>query len=109
MAWTKVIAMSELGERVRPSEIDGEPIALYRIGGEVLAPYGICTHAYAYLADGTVENGTIECPVHQGVFDVQTGCALRAPLTGDLPTYGVKLEEGDAYIDVTRAAASVAG
>lgn len=104
MAWTRIVALSELGEGVQPSEVDGEPVALYRIGNEVFATHGICTHAFAYLADGYVEEGTIECPVHQGVFDIRTGRALCPPLTEDLPTYAVKLEDGDVYVDITRSA-----
>lgn len=98
------MAVSELGEGVQPCEMDGEPIAIYRIGDEVFATHGICTHAFAYLADGIVEDGKIECPVHQGLFDVRTGRALCAPLTEDLPTYAVKLEGGDVYVDMARAA-----
>jgi len=41
------------------------------------------------LSDGFVEDGKVECPLHQGQFDIRSGKALRAPATEDLRTYAV--------------------
>ena len=40
----------------------------------------------------------IECPLHQGTFDITTGKALTAPACDDLRTYPVKVEDGTVYI-----------
>jgi len=40
-----------------------------------------CTHAGANLCDGYFDGKTIECPLHQGLFDVVTGEARAAPAT----------------------------
>ena len=45
------------------------PVALVRSGGEWHALHNICTHQFALLSDGYVEDGCIECPLHQGRFD----------------------------------------
>jgi len=42
----------------------------------------------------------IECPLHQGRFDVRTGKALSAPVCVDLKTWPVKLEDGDLFIKI---------
>ncbi|MGY2849064.1 phenylpropionate dioxygenase-like ring-hydroxylating dioxygenase large terminal subunit/NADPH-dependent 2,4-dienoyl-CoA reductase/sulfur reductase-like enzyme [Bradyrhizobium sp. USDA 4509] len=101
MAWRKAISLGELRrEGVKGVEIDGRPVALYRLGDEVFASHGICTHALAFLADGFVEDGKIECPLHQGLFDIRSGRALCSPVAQDLKTYAVKIEDGDVFVDL---------
>ena len=60
----------------------------------------MCTHATGLLADGWVEDGAIECPLHQARFDIRTGKALCEPATEDLRTYPVKIEGADVLIDL---------
>lgn len=105
MAWQKVAALAALTDGgVDKAELDGTPLALFRSGGLVHATHGICTHALALLAEGWVEDGKVECPLHQGLFDIRTGRALCAPLTEDLRTYAVKIEEGEVFVDLDRPA-----
>ena len=40
---------------------------------------GLCTHEQAHLCDGLVMDHVIECPMHNGRFDIRNGRALRAP------------------------------
>ncbi|MBP2149076.1 FAD-dependent oxidoreductase [Xanthobacter flavus] len=104
MGFRKVAELDALRDGgVTGVEVDGVPIALFRQENEVHATHGICTHALAFLKDGYVENGTIECPLHQGVFDIRTGRALCAPLTQDLTTYAAKVEGGDVLVDLETA------
>ena len=108
MAWQRVASINEIDrDGVLGLDVDGSPVALYRLGNEVFATAGICTHALAILSDGFVEDGKIECPLHQGQFDIRSGEALCAPVTEDLRTYAVKLEGDDVFIDMERPAASV--
>ncbi len=109
MAWQRVASTSEIdADGVLGVDVDGSPVALYRLGNEVFATAGICTHALAILSDGFVEDGKIECPLHQGQFDIRSGKALCAPVTEDLRTYAVKLEGDDICIDLERPAANAA-
>jgi naphthalene 1,2-dioxygenase system ferredoxin subunit len=79
--------------------IDGREIALYRLGDEVLATDALCTHGHVSLCGGFVEaDGSIECPLHQGRFDIRSGKALCAPLTEDLPVHEVRLEAGRVLV-----------
>ena len=101
----KVEALGDLKpDGVIGVEIDGVPVALYRLGDEVFATHGVCTHALAFLKDGWVEDGKIECPLHQGLFDIRSGRALCAPLTEPVRTYAVKVEGGDVLVDLDRPA-----
>jgi phenylpropionate dioxygenase-like ring-hydroxylating dioxygenase large terminal subunit len=108
-AWQKAAALSELPDGgVIGVHVGSTPIALFKLDGVVYATHGVCTHAMAILADGFVEDGKIECPLHQGLFDIKTGKALCAPLTEDLRTYAVKVEGDDVLVDLDATAASEA-
>jgi naphthalene 1,2-dioxygenase system ferredoxin subunit len=52
------------------------------------------------LSDGFLEGTHIECPLHQGKFDVCSGKAMCAPLTVDIRTYPVKIENGRVFVDL---------
>src|SRR6516225_1220753 len=107
MAWQRVASFGEIGvDGVLGVDVNGTPVALYRLSNEVFATSGICTHALALLSEGFVEDGRIACPLHQGQFDISSGKALCAPVTEDLRTYAVKLEGDDVFIDMERPAAS---
>ena len=73
-------------------KVAGRDIALYEVDGTIYATDNVCTHGAARLSDGFLEDGEIECPLHQGRFDVCTGKAMCAPLTEDIKTYPVKIE-----------------
>ena len=59
--------------------VAGRDIALYGVDGEVFATDNICTHGHARLCEGFLEGHEIECPLHQGRFDVRTGMPTCAP------------------------------
>ena len=80
--------------------VAGKEVALYGVDGEVYATDNICTHGHARLCDGFLEGTEIECPLHQGKFDVRSGKAMCAPLTEDLRTYPVKIENGRVFVDM---------
>jgi Na+-transporting NADH:ubiquinone oxidoreductase subunit F len=80
---------------VRRVDHAGNTYALYRLGDDEFAlTDGLCTHAQTHLADGHLENGVIECPKHNGRFDVRTGEAIRRPPKLPLCTYGVEIADG---------------
>ena len=72
--------------------VGDKELALYEVDGEVYASDNRCTHGDALLSDGFLEGHHIECPFHQGRFDVCTGKALCAPLTEDIRVYPVRIE-----------------
>ena len=76
-------------------------IAVYRLkGDQFYATDGLCTHEYAYLSDGLVTAGVIECPLHNGRFDIATGRALRAPACDSLETYPVERRGDTLYVRI---------
>ncbi|HEY4253722.1 MAG TPA: non-heme iron oxygenase ferredoxin subunit [Roseomonas sp.] len=105
--WVRVASLAEIGDREAVAiEHDGHQIALFLLeGGEIRATDNVCTHAYALLTDGWVEEGVIECPLHGGRFDVRSGCGLGAPITRDLKTWPVRVTEGEIFIGIAAPAA----
>ena len=64
------------------------------------AVHDICTHQYAHLSDGYVEDGCIECPLHQGRFNLTTGAAECAPVTEPIKVYPLKVEGGRVMVEL---------
>jgi 3-phenylpropionate/trans-cinnamate dioxygenase ferredoxin subunit len=81
-------------------------IAVYRAEGQFYATQDLCTHEHAYLSDGVVIDCVVECPFHQGRFDVRNGKALGAPVWVPLKTYPVKIVDGRIYVAVSDAEAT---
>jgi nitrite reductase/ring-hydroxylating ferredoxin subunit len=106
MAWQAVANQADIAEgEVKGLVVNGTPVALYCIDGEVLATHDTCTHAQACLSDGYLENGQIECPLHQALYDVRTGKAISGPANGDLKVFPVRLLDGLVQVDIDPAAA----
>ena len=103
MAWQAAAPAAALREgHALGVRLDGQEVALFLLDGAVFATAGICTHALAFLKEGFVEGGEVECPLHQGRFDIRTGRALCAPLTRDLATYAAEIRDGTVWVDLTR-------
>jgi len=76
----------------------GREVALYGVDGEVYATDNVCTHGQARLCEGFLEGHEIECPLHQGKFDVRTGAPTCAPVTEAIRSYLVKIEGGRVWL-----------
>ena len=99
--WQRVGAADELDvEDVMPFDFDGREYAIYHTVDGYFASDGMCTHEEEALADGIVIDNVIECPLHQGRFDVRSGKALSAPVCVDLKTFPVQIVGGDIYVQI---------
>jgi naphthalene 1,2-dioxygenase system ferredoxin subunit len=99
--WIDVLALDWVPQAdVTSVIVDGREIALYEVEGEVFATDNLCTHGAARLSDGFLEGREIECPFHQGRFDVCTGKAMCAPLTQDLRVYPVRIENNRVLVNI---------
>jgi len=93
--WVDALSADELpADDVLGFEVAGRDIAIYTVGSEVYATDNLCTHGHARLCDGFLDGHEIECPVHQGKFDVRDGQPTCAPVTVALRRYPVKVEGG---------------
>lgn len=98
--WIKVIPLASLpADDVAATLVGNREIALYRVGEDVYATDNICTHGHARLCDGFLDGHEIECPLHQGKFDVRTGKAMCQPLTEDVRVLAVKVDDGYVFVE----------
>ena len=79
-------------------EIDGLPIVVFRIGGELFAIADICSHDDGPLGDGDLEGYEIVCPRHGARFDIRYGKALALPAIVDIMAYPVRVTDGQIEI-----------
>lgn len=103
MADTHRLEVCTLGEieldDILEVDHDGQVIAVYRTeNDEYFATGGLCTHENVALAEGLLQGFEIECPRHNGVFDIRTGQAKRAPACIDLKTYPVEVQDGKIFV-----------
>ncbi|EFE96246.1 Rieske (2Fe-2S) protein [Serratia odorifera] len=92
MSWKNVCEVSQVKEDFPYSAtVDGKEIGVYLIDGQFYALEDVCPHAYALLSQGFVDDGKVECPLHEALFDVRTGKCLREPGGRDLHTFPTRV------------------
>ena len=78
--------------------------AVYRTeDGALYATDGMCTHGNAHLADGMIIGTQIECPKHNGRFDINDGSVRRAPPCAGLRTYPLETRGGSIFLNIKNA------
>jgi nitrite reductase/ring-hydroxylating ferredoxin subunit len=99
--WHALATLDDVGPgQMIAREVGDIRLALYNVGGEIFATDNVCTHAYALLTDGWLDDKIIECPLHGGQFDVCTGKAMSDPVEIDLRTYSVRVVDGRVEVHV---------
>ncbi|MDO3695312.1 NADH:ubiquinone reductase (Na(+)-transporting) subunit F [Wenyingzhuangia sp. chi5] len=92
------------GEAVR-FDFRDKTYAIYRTNDDQFyATDGMCTHGNAHLGDGVVIGETIECPKHNGRFNLKDGSPKRLPVCVGLKTYTTYVENQSLYLDVSDVA-----
>ena len=97
--WIEVCQESEIDmDDLKRFDHGDKTFCIYRIKDGFYATDGLCTHEEVHLEDGLVMHDEIECPMHQGIFDIKTGKAVSEPACVDLKTYETKVENKKIYI-----------
>jgi len=81
--------------------LDGTAIVVVKdASGAVHAIGDTCTHGDISLAEGFVEEGTIECWAHGSAFSLTTGKPLTLPAYEPVPVFAVTIDaDGVVYLD----------
>jgi len=107
--WHATIAADALAEgEMVGVEIGEVRIAIYNVGGVHHATANVCTHAFALLSDGWLEDDVVECPLHGGRFNVVTGQAGGDPVECDLQVFAVKVVDGTVMVCIPEARSAAA-
>ncbi|MEW5248383.1 Rieske (2Fe-2S) protein [Microbulbifer sp. 2201CG32-9] len=101
MSWTTVCTKEQIQEDFPCSvEINDKKVGVYLVEGAYYALEDICPHAYALLSQGFVENGQVECPLHEAVFDIKSGKCIHDVGFGgkSLQTYPIRIVDNAIQI-----------
>ena len=83
-----------------PVTVGDEEIVLAKIGDRYFAIDGWCTHAAGMLSEGFLYPAAfeIECPIHEGMFDLRSGEVTSPPPEDAITVYEVRVEGGDILV-----------
>ena len=118
MEWERVLRQEELAEGGRQVvDVGGQAILLLRDEGQVYAVASACPHLRLPLKGAKIKDGTLECPWHHSVFDLETGDAVAwspwPPAVGRvlgaisrekaLPVFPTRIEDGWISVGIDRS------
>lgn len=71
--------------------VDGEQVAVFRLrDGSLRALSAVCPHKGGPIADGTIDQRVVMCPLHQNAFELDTGCSTTG--AEPLRSYEVQMD-----------------
>jgi vanillate O-demethylase monooxygenase subunit len=105
--WHPVARPADVGEQPLGVMLLGEPWALYRAGGEVVAFVDRCPHRHCPLTLAHCEAGVLQCAYHGWRFDAEGRCvgipalgegATLPPMAALTPAAGVIESHGMVFV-----------
>jgi nitrite reductase/ring-hydroxylating ferredoxin subunit len=79
--------------------LENVAFAVFNLNRQFYVTQDQCTHGPGSLSEGFVMDTEIECPFHQGRFDIRTGQPTAAPCIEALRTWTVHVIDGQICID----------
>ena len=101
MTWIKVCGLESLdNNNIVSFDHDGKEIMVVKAGDGIYATDRICTHAYADLSGGIMneDEKTLTCPLHLSAFKLSDGIPQNPPAEMPLSTYKIKVEDNDVLV-----------
>ena len=102
MSWIDIGAVNDIplrGARLVKTHVGC--VAVFRTGeAEVFAASNSCPHKGGPLSEGIVHGQSVTCPLHNWVFDLNTGQAQGSD-EGQVQTYPTRIEAGRVLLDGT--------
>jgi len=90
--WHDLIAVDRLEKSwVTRVPIGSRLFAVYDTPSGIHASLAICNHSGADLCDGYFDGHVIECPLHQGAFDVRDGRPVCPPATRPMRVFETRV------------------
>jgi 3-phenylpropionate/trans-cinnamate dioxygenase ferredoxin component len=75
-------------------------IIVFNVSNTLYAIGNLCPHDLGELGEGDIEGFEISCPRHGARFDIRNGKVLRLPATQDIPSYPVRIVEGNIEVGI---------
>ena len=98
--WRRVTAVEDLwiGE-MRAASVEGRPVLLINVEGQVHAFEDRCAHQGVPLSLGRLDAGVLTCSAHEWQYDAATGQCLN-PCGVTLKTFPVEVRGEEIWIEV---------
>ncbi|MDP5307532.1 non-heme iron oxygenase ferredoxin subunit [Paracoccus spongiarum] len=104
--WHDLIALDRLETGwVTPAMLGARRLAVYDTPSGIHVSLALCNHGGADLCDGYLDRHLIECPLHQGAFDVRDGRPLGAPATRPMIVFPARIRDGMVQVRMPRSPA----
>ena len=110
MTWVRAASLRAIrAGAARRVDVNGTRIALVNVGGKVRAVDDDCPHEEGgSLSRGTVDDGSIWCPLHGARFALSTGETLEPPegermgppVDRGTRVYPVRIHGDDIYVEI---------
>jgi nitrite reductase/ring-hydroxylating ferredoxin subunit len=98
---TQLCLVSDVSEDLPfRAEIDDFAYAIFQAGEHYYVTADLCSHGPGLLSDGFLEGCEVECPFHQGRFDVRTGIPTAPPCEMAIKVWTPVVRDGAIFIDV---------
>ena len=105
--FNKVASLTDLpdGEMKAVNAPDGVQVTIANIKGDLYCFENMCTHEDASLNFGWLLTDIcqVECPLHEGRFDLKTGQATQAPAEYPIKLYNVRVDGEDIFVGPRKA------
>jgi nitrite reductase/ring-hydroxylating ferredoxin subunit len=101
--WYQVATVADLADgEMMAVEADGRELLLARVDDGFYAVDNLCTHAEGWLDMGFLlpESCEVQCPLHEGRFDLRSGKATQEPASEPLHAYKVRVEDGQILVEI---------
>lgn len=98
---TRLCAVADVSEDLPfRAEVDGFAYAVFQAGDLYYVSADLCTHGPGLLSDGFIDGCEVECPFHQGRFDIRTGLPTLAPCEIAIKVWTPVVRDGAIFIDI---------
>ena len=101
--WIDIAALDEIPRQgARVVKTAKGCVAVFRtLDDQVFALEDRCPHKNGPLSEGIVHGTKVTCPLHNWVFDMNTGEAQGAD-EGSVPTFAAKVDGGRILLDISQ-------
>jgi nitrite reductase/ring-hydroxylating ferredoxin subunit len=97
--WQRAADLGDLPDReLHETVVADTPVLLSRLGSDLYAIHGRCSHRGCSLAKGELDGTVVTCPCHGSRFDLRDGSVVRGPAFAPQPAYDTRQVDGSVEI-----------
>ena len=100
-SWVRVAALADCDVgTLKAVMVEGTPIVLANVEGDIFALQDECSHEEYPLSDGELEGGDLVRIYHGARFECATGRNKSLPAIRPIKSFAVQVRDDEIYIDL---------